>query len=92
MKVGELNNTNIRPSDVLGVNKCEFEPFQKVLVRDEQYGDWGCDLFSHYEEDSDFPFVCIGNNHIQCLPFEGNEHILGTPMMPSDGCINVNKE
>lgn len=57
--------------------ECEFKPFDKVLVRDN-YKDskWGCDLFSHKNEDG--LYVCIGQIWENCIPYEGNEHLLGT--------------
>lgn len=55
----------------------EFKPFDKVLVRDD-YKDskWSCDLFSHKNEDG--LYVCIGQIWEKCIPYEGNEHLLGT--------------
>lgn len=58
-------------------------PFEsKVLVRDENTEEWRGHFFSHYDSDSDRPYICIGANVIseykQCIPYEGNEHLLGT--------------
>lgn len=63
-------------SSNIGKN-CEFKPFDKVLVRDN-YKDskWGCDLFSHKNEDG--LYVCIGQIWENCIPYEGNEHLLET--------------
>lgn len=59
--------------------KCPFEPFQKVLVRDEEDEDWKADYFSHYEEDDKIaPYVCVGSYYRFCIPYEGSEHLLGT--------------
>lgn len=56
----------------------EFKPFDKVLVRhNDQY--WSCDLFSYY---CDNLFVCIGCSWEQCIPYKGNEHLLGTTNNP----------
>ena len=62
--------------------KCPFEPFQKVLVR---YGNgiWGATFFSRYDNKSAWAYVgvdCI--NWEQCIPYEGNEHLLGTDKSP----------
>ena len=54
----------------------EFKPFDKVLVRDVLTDVWTAALFSHKEENHIF-----STNYIaweQCIPFEGNEHLLGT--------------
>lgn len=55
----------------------EFNPFDKVLVRDD-YKDskWSCEFFSHKNEDG--LYVCIGHIWENCIPYEGNEHLLGT--------------
>ena len=56
-----------------------FEPFQRVLVRDYNYKLWRADFFSHTEEDSDYPFVCVGNRFNQCIPYnDDTKHLLGT--------------
>ena len=58
--------------------KCEFKPFDKVLGRNEKDDVWEADLFSHYREESQYPFWCIGFCRKYCIPYEGNEHLLGT--------------
>lgn len=58
--------------------KCEFKPFDKVLGRNGKDDVWEADLFSHYREESQYPFRCIGFSRKYCIPYEGNEHLLGT--------------
>lgn len=41
--------------------KCPFKPFDKVLVRDNDEGEWYANYFSHYKENNDCPYVCIDN-------------------------------
>ncbi len=56
--------------------KHQFKPFERVLVRDDDIETWMCNFFSHLDEDGD----CVSSNghwH-QCIPYEGNEHLLGT--------------
>lgn len=55
----------------------ELKPFDKVLVRDSDHLKWECDLFSHLGDKEDV-FVCISDFWRQCIPYEGNEHLLGT--------------
>ena len=62
--------------------KCEFKPFDKVLGRNEKDDVWEADLFSHYREESQYPFRCIGFGRKYCIPYEGNEHLLGTRNNP----------
>ena len=57
----------------------DFKPFDKVLVRDcsEQY--WNINLFSHYDETSDYPYRCLTCDFIQCIPYnEETSHLLDT--------------
>lgn len=64
--------------------KCPFKPFQKVLVRDDDYdGVWKAGYFSHYDEgDESAPYICVGSIYRFCIPYEGNEHLLGTNKSP----------
>ena len=66
--------------ETLGIEKpkCEFKTFDKVLRRNEKDDVWEADLFSHYREESQYPFRCIGFSRKYCIPYEGNEHLLGT--------------
>lgn len=56
--------------------KPEFKPFDKVLVRGVDEQEWECSLFSHITEGG--YYVCVGSWWLQCIPYEGNEHLLGT--------------
>lgn len=59
--------------------KCPFKPFDKVLVRDEEEYVWYANYFSHYEgNDKEYPYACIDSSYRYCIPYEGNEHLLGT--------------
>ena len=54
----------------------ELKPFDKVLVRDFSRDKWSISFFSFKKEDC---YVCI--NHCswnQCIPYIGNESLLGT--------------
>lgn len=62
--------------------KCEFKTFDKVLGRNEKDDVWEADLFSHYREESQYPFRCIVFSRKYCIPYEGNEHLLGTRNNP----------
>lgn len=62
--------------------KHQFKPFDKVLVRDRNDGKWGCDFFSHIAEDN--RYICIHSWWKQCIPYEGNEHLLGTTNNPKN--------
>lgn len=55
-----------------------FKPFDKVLVRDLEDDDWKCDFFSNYTDDINYYYRTVGGCYKQCIPYEGNEHLLGT--------------
>ncbi len=67
-----------------GVNdqkpKTELKPFDKVLVRDDNEADWKCDFFSNISNSG--YYHCINAGWKQCIPYEGNEHLLGTTNKP----------
>lgn len=65
-------------------SKYDFKPFERVLCRSSSNDEWIADLFSHYpndvdDMDVDNMVVAIGGRHyFYCIPYEGNEHLLGT--------------
>lgn len=60
-------------------HKCEFKPFDKILGRNEKDDVWEADLFSHYREESQYPFRCIGFSRKYCIPYnKETAHLLGT--------------
>ena len=62
--------------------KCSFKPFDKVLVRCGN-GIWGATFFSRRNNKSAWAYVGVDCNcWEQCIPYEGNEHLLGTNNNP----------
>jgi hypothetical protein len=55
-----------------------LKPFDKVLVRDNNEQKWTVDLFSFYDKDLVYKYVCVGHYVNQCIPYEDNKHLLGT--------------
>lgn len=50
-----------------------------VLCRDDNVSEWCYLKFSHYSKTSDIGHFNAGGSHWQqCIPFKGNEHLLGT--------------
>lgn len=56
--------------------KVELKPFDKVLIRDFESQAWQVSLFSY--KDSDSYYCCNGCSWNQCIPYIGNELLLGT--------------
>lgn len=58
--------------------KHDFKPFERVLVRRTNQERWKLHLFSR-ESGGDNKYECLGGvGFSQCIPYEGNEHLLGT--------------
>lgn len=59
--------------------KHKFEPFDKVLVRDNDKK-WCTDFFSHFDSEEKYqPFICVGGMADECIPYnEQTKHLLGT--------------
>lgn len=64
-----------------------LKPFDKVLVRDNNEQFWTCDWFSFHDTKQVYPFACVGHYVSQCIPYEENQHLLGT----TDDCDNFYK-
>lgn len=62
----------------------EFQPFERVLARDVYAGEWVVDLYGFKNENDPYPYRCVGGNYVFCIPYEGNEHLLGTKNDPED--------
>ena len=64
--------------------KEEFDPktlkqYDKVLVRDSLNDTWGCSLFSHIIKNDNFPYKCVGNAFVYCIPYnDETKHLVGT--------------
>lgn len=61
-----------------------FRPFDKVLGRDFVTRKWKCDFFSHINTEITTSYVCVGYSYSECLPYEGNEELLGTTNKPKN--------
>lgn len=63
------------------MSEVTFEPFQKVLVRDENEDEWHADFFSHIY---DGIYVCVGHPWKECIPYnDETAHLLGTTNSPT---------
>ena len=60
----------------------QFKPFEKVLVRDSESDKWRCALYSHFEPNGIYHYGTIIGMYAMCIPFEGNEHLVGTTKNP----------
>lgn len=57
------------------IEKCNFKPFDKVIVRDDDADIWKCNFFSHittYKDEKDNSYdmyQCLDEAYCQCLPY-----------------------
>ena len=81
---GKYNHETLQVEPVkVAEPKCPFEPFQKVLVRCNEDSVWRCEFFSHYNTfNKQCPYVCLSSVYKYCIPYEGNQHLLGTTNNP----------
>lgn len=81
---GKYNPETLQVEPVKVVEpKCLFKPFDKVLVRCNEDSVWRCELFSHYNTfNKQCPYVCLSSVYKYCIPYEGNQHLLGTTNNP----------
>ena len=72
-------NTAITAADFLALETAkepEFKTFDKVIRRDADDEEWNADWFSH-KGDTAYPYYCTASCFKQCIPYEGNEHLVG---------------
>ena len=62
-------------------NEPQFKPFDRVLARGNDASLWKAGLYSHELEGKHC--VC-GEYYKQCIPYEGNEHLLGKTDKPKE--------
>lgn len=70
-----------------GIKDITLKPFQRVLVRDGNNEVWQADLYSQYVAYAPGMQVhnTVGGYWRQCIPYEGNQALLGTtdgPKLP----------
>ena len=57
-----------------------LHPYDRVLVRNENYQVWQCDLFSHIKNGGfQFMYRCVSSSHKCCIPYnDDTKHLVGT--------------
>ena len=60
----------------------QFKPFDRVLVRDDIEDLWEINFFSHKANKDEYGYRCLDCYYIYCIPYEGNEELLGTTKSP----------
>lgn len=59
--------------------KVELKPFDNVLVRHQKTEEWRANIFSNTDKTDEYlDYVCVNGRWEFCIPYEGNESLLGT--------------
>lgn len=58
--------------------KVELKSLDMVLVKDYEDSEWYLDTFESMEPNCIYPYKCMMNLWKYCIPYKGNEHLLGT--------------
>lgn len=58
--------------------KIELNPLDMVLVRDYKNSEWYFDTFESMMPNCTYPYKCMLGLWKYCIPYKGNEHLLGT--------------
>lgn len=59
--------------------KVELRPFDNVLVRHQKTEEWRANIFSHTDKTDEYlDYVCVNGRWEFCIPYIGNESLLGT--------------
>lgn len=58
--------------------KVELKSLDMVLVRDYKDSEWYFDTFESMVPNCIYPYKCMINLWKYCIPYKGNEHLLGT--------------
>ena len=70
-----------------------LKPFDKVLARDSNEAHWVIELWMAYAPQyKKWKYQCLGSTYDQCIPYEGNEHLLLTKDMPDEYYITWEEE
>lgn len=73
-------------------NRYNFKPFDKVLVRNNDDEKWQIDFFeSEKLSESEMTYDCFWSIWSQCIPYEGNEHLLRKTDSPGKYDPNKNE-
>lgn len=76
----------VKVMDIFDINT--LIPFEsRVLVRDHDYEEWRGSFWGHLRQGADIKHDTIRGVYIQCIPYENNEHLLGT----TDDCNDYYK-
>lgn len=82
----------LEPAEEPKSEKYQFKPFEQVLMRDTDDEAWRANVFGRYIKDSSYPYECVNNAWMQCIPYADHKNLLGTSDEPEDWAKYYDKE
>lgn len=74
LKFADQNDWNIAKFDIKSL-----KPFDRVLVRDGANTYWRAGIYSNYNEDATYKYICVGDSYEQCIPYNNDtKYLIGT--------------
>ena len=56
-----------------------LNPFDRVIVRDDNCYEWVCTIFSHHGDDYGYPYNTASGAYVYCIPYNNDtKHLVGT--------------
>lgn len=75
----ELFDYRIKPKPKPRFDPKTLQPFDKVLVRDEEEEQWSCAFYSHIRDKTTYKYATTDYSHIFCIPYnDDTKHLVGT--------------
>lgn len=77
----ELFDYRIKPKPKPRFDPKTLQPFDRVLVRDNEEGRWVCSFYSHDREYEDtlYRYMSTNNAYKYCIPYnDDTKHLVGT--------------
>lgn len=65
-------------------NEPQFKPFDRVLVRNDDEEIWQPRLYEMYSGGTEKHYCQDGHGYIQCIPYDGNQDLVGTTKKPKE--------
>ena len=80
----DIRRKQIFLEDVLSIKEpVSLVTGMPVLVRDCDTEGWEYNILGRIRSDEyDYKYKCVSSAFYQCIPYEGNEHLLGTSLKP----------
>lgn len=79
----DIRGKQIFLEDVLAIEEpVSLVTGMPVLVRDIDTEDWEYGIFGRIRPDRFYKYKCVSHIFNQCIPYEGNEDLLGTSLKP----------